>query len=165
MRFDGEGRSVDGQRTLRQNGALKKISYEMSNRARVPRRDHVSGGHLGSAAPTRTNTVTNPDHLVAFTINTDGRPDPAGGAGPAVVESGRSQEGRDLLVRALMRRPSTYQLQAAIAAVHSEASRPEETDWPQIVALSPNAADHRFLTGRLSEFDVAGADPEGPAAN
>jgi RNA polymerase sigma factor (sigma-70 family) len=28
-----------------------------------------------------------------------------------------------------------YQLQAAIAAVHDEASRPEDTDWPQILAL------------------------------
>jgi len=28
-----------------------------------------------------------------------------------------------------------YQLQAAIAAVHDEAARPEETDWPQILAL------------------------------
>ncbi len=29
----------------------------------------------------------------------------------------------------------TYQLQAAIAALHDEAARPEETDWPQILAL------------------------------
>src|SRR5262249_43569782 len=28
-----------------------------------------------------------------------------------------------------------YQLQAAIAAVHDEALRPEDTDWPQILAL------------------------------
>jgi len=28
-----------------------------------------------------------------------------------------------------------YQLQAAIAAVHDEAERPEDTDWPQILAL------------------------------
>lgn len=28
-----------------------------------------------------------------------------------------------------------YQLQAAIAAVHDEATRAEDTDWPQIVAL------------------------------
>jgi RNA polymerase sigma factor (sigma-70 family) len=31
--------------------------------------------------------------------------------------------------------PGPYQLQAAIAAVHDEASRPEDTDWPQILAL------------------------------
>ena len=28
-----------------------------------------------------------------------------------------------------------YQLQAAVAAVHDEAARPEDTDWPQILAL------------------------------
>jgi len=28
-----------------------------------------------------------------------------------------------------------YQLQAAIAAVHDEAASPEDTDWPQILAL------------------------------
>jgi predicted RNA polymerase sigma factor len=29
----------------------------------------------------------------------------------------------------------TYQLQAAIAAVHDEATRADDTDWPQILAL------------------------------
>ena len=33
------------------------------------------------------------------------------------------------------RRPGPYQLQAAIAAVHDEAVRAEDTDWPQILAL------------------------------
>jgi RNA polymerase sigma factor (sigma-70 family) len=28
-----------------------------------------------------------------------------------------------------------YQLQAAVAAIHDEATRPEDTDWPQILAL------------------------------
>ena len=46
------------------------------------------------------------------------------------------EEGQEVLEKALaMRRPGGYQIQAAIAAVHSEAERPEETDWPQIVAL------------------------------
>jgi RNA polymerase sigma factor (sigma-70 family) len=31
--------------------------------------------------------------------------------------------------------PGPYQLQAAIAAVHTEATDPKDTDWPQIVAL------------------------------
>jgi len=34
-----------------------------------------------------------------------------------------------------MRRVGKYQLQAAIAAVHCEASTADKTDWPQIVAL------------------------------
>jgi predicted RNA polymerase sigma factor len=37
---------------------------------------------------------------------------------------------------ALARTPlGPYQLQAAIAAVHDEAAHPDETDWPQILAL------------------------------
>jgi RNA polymerase sigma-70 factor (ECF subfamily) len=46
------------------------------------------------------------------------------------------EEGKRLLDRALsFARPGPYQLQAAIAAVHASAARPEETDWPQIAAL------------------------------
>jgi RNA polymerase sigma-70 factor (ECF subfamily) len=42
-------------------------------------------------------------------------------------------EGRDLVERALrLRRAGPYQLQAAIAALHTEGG---DTDWPQIVAL------------------------------
>jgi RNA polymerase sigma-70 factor, ECF subfamily len=45
-------------------------------------------------------------------------------------------EGSALVERALrMRRPGPYQLQAAIAALHGQAERPEATDWPQIAAL------------------------------
>jgi len=45
-------------------------------------------------------------------------------------------EGTHLLEEALRhRRPGPYQLQAAIAALHAEAATPEQTDWPQIVAL------------------------------
>ncbi len=46
------------------------------------------------------------------------------------------QEGLDLLERARLRaRPGVYQIQAAIAALHSEAAAPEQTDWRQILAL------------------------------
>jgi RNA polymerase sigma factor (sigma-70 family) len=45
-------------------------------------------------------------------------------------------EGVALLTAALSRGAvGAYQLQAAIAAVHDEAPRVEETDWPQILAL------------------------------
>lgn len=48
----------------------------------------------------------------------------------------KKQEGLALLERALrMRRVGPYQLQAAISALHVQAQRPEETDWPQIAAL------------------------------
>jgi RNA polymerase sigma-70 factor (ECF subfamily) len=46
------------------------------------------------------------------------------------------EEGIRLVQTALrMRRVGTYQLQAAIAAVHAEAQTAEQTDWGQIVAL------------------------------
>jgi len=45
-------------------------------------------------------------------------------------------EGVRLVTDAMMRGPAgSYLLQAAIAAVHDEAARAEDTDWPQIVAL------------------------------
>ena len=45
-------------------------------------------------------------------------------------------EGVALVERALLsRRFGPYTLQAAIAAVHSEAGSVATTDWPQIVAL------------------------------
>jgi RNA polymerase sigma factor (sigma-70 family) len=46
------------------------------------------------------------------------------------------REGIGLITDALARGPvGPYQLQAAIAAVHAEAARAEDTDWPQIVGL------------------------------
>ena len=45
-------------------------------------------------------------------------------------------EGTALISDALSRgTPGPYQIQAAIAAVHDEAARVEDTDWPQILAL------------------------------
>ena len=45
-------------------------------------------------------------------------------------------EGVDLLTAALAKGAvGPYQLQAAVAAVHDEAARAEDTDWPQILAL------------------------------
>jgi RNA polymerase sigma-70 factor, ECF subfamily len=46
------------------------------------------------------------------------------------------QEGQAIVRRCLGRdQPGSYQLQAAINAVHADAAGIEETDWPQIVAL------------------------------
>jgi RNA polymerase sigma factor (sigma-70 family) len=45
-------------------------------------------------------------------------------------------EGVEILTRTLPRGLiGSYQIQAAIAAVHDEATRAEDTDWPQILAL------------------------------
>ena len=57
-----------------------------------------------------------------------------------------------------------YQLQAAIAAVHDEAERAEDTDWPQILALYgvlKGISDNPMIT---LNHAVATAMVEGPAA-
>jgi RNA polymerase sigma-70 factor (ECF subfamily) len=74
-------------------------------------------------------------------------------------------EGQAIVRRCLrLKRPGPYQIQAAINAVHSDASTPEVTDWRQILELydqllafapSPVAALNRT---------VAVAEVEGPAA-
>jgi len=54
----------------------------------------------------------------------------------SVWDQAEIAEGIELLTAALSKgRIGAYQLQAAIAAVHDEAPRPEDTDWPQILAL------------------------------
>jgi RNA polymerase sigma-70 factor (ECF subfamily) len=76
---------------------------------------------------------------------------------------GRIEEGLRVLERTLaLRRPGPYQLQAAIATIHVEAGRHEDTDWAQIA----------LLYGRLAELQptpvvglnraVAVAMSEGP---
>lgn len=54
----------------------------------------------------------------------------------ALWDRGKIAEGMELVERALrMGRPGPYQIQAAIVAVHANASVPDETDWKQIVGL------------------------------
>ncbi len=51
-------------------------------------------------------------------------------------DAGLIAEGTVLVEKAMRhRRPGPYQLQAAIAAIHAAARRPEETDWTEIDAL------------------------------
>jgi RNA polymerase sigma-70 factor (ECF subfamily) len=51
-------------------------------------------------------------------------------------DQGKKQEGLAILERALcMKKIGPYQIQAAISALHVQAERPEETDWPQIAVL------------------------------
>ncbi|MFF7687255.1 RNA polymerase sigma factor [Streptomyces syringium] len=51
-------------------------------------------------------------------------------------DRGAIAEGTALVEEALAQGPAgAYQLQAAIAALHDEAPRAEDTDWPQILAL------------------------------
>ena len=51
-------------------------------------------------------------------------------------EQDKIAEGLALIEKAMRhRRPGAYQLQAAIAALHSRAARPEDTDWAEIELL------------------------------
>ncbi len=61
------------------------------------------------------------------------------------------------------RRPGPYQIQAAIAAVHAEAARAEDTDWAQIAALYE--ALRGWLDSPVVQVNaaVAVAMAEGPA--
>ncbi|WP_420642735.1 RNA polymerase sigma factor [Candidatus Leptofilum sp.] len=71
--------------------------------------------------------------------------------------------GTAVLERALqMRQPGPYQIQAAIAALHDQATTPQETDWPQIAALY-NAL-RQYTSSPVVELNwaVAVAMAEGP---
>jgi predicted RNA polymerase sigma factor len=66
----------------------------------------------------------------------DGTPVPLAEQDRSLWDRGLIDEGIELVTAALTGSPlGPYQLQAAIAAVHAEAARAEDTDWPQIAAL------------------------------
>jgi RNA polymerase sigma-70 factor (ECF subfamily) len=61
---------------------------------------------------------------------------PLGGQDRSLWDPTLAEEGRALVRDCLRRdRPGPYQLQAAVAAVHSEAVSADATDWPQVLAL------------------------------
>ncbi|HWM57699.1 MAG TPA: sigma-70 family RNA polymerase sigma factor [Pseudonocardia sp.] len=69
-------------------------------------------------------------------IGTDGELVPLAEQDRSRWDGASIAEGLEVIAEALARAPlGPYQLQAAIAAVHAEASRAEDTDWPQIVEL------------------------------
>jgi predicted RNA polymerase sigma factor len=77
----------------------------------------------------------------------------------------RITEGVALAVRAMSEGPrGDYALQAAIAALHDEAARAEDTDWPQILALY--AVLERLTGNPMVALNraVAAAMVHGPAA-
>jgi RNA polymerase sigma factor (sigma-70 family) len=84
--------------------------------------------------------------LLALMLLTDARRAARTGPGGELIpltqqdrtlwDRGEAAEGVALLTATLPKGAvGAYQLQAAIAAVHDEAARAEETDWPQILAL------------------------------
>jgi RNA polymerase sigma factor (sigma-70 family) len=86
------------------------------------------------------------DGLLALMLLTDARRSARNGPEGEIVpldkqnrglwNQSQIEEGVARLNAALSKKAAgPYQLQAAIAAVHDEAKRPDETDWPQILAL------------------------------
>ena len=72
-------------------------------------------------------------------------------------------EGAALVERALrMRDPGPYQLQAAIAALHDQATTPDATDWPQIAGLYAALEDQSPSPVVALNHAVAVAMAEGP---
>jgi RNA polymerase sigma-70 factor (ECF subfamily) len=84
------------------------------------------------------------------------------------------REGNAVLDRALrLGSAGPYQLQAAIAALHAEAARPEETDWRQITLLygrlfdvqpSPVVALNRAVAVAMAEGPERGLEAVEPLA-
>jgi RNA polymerase sigma-70 factor (ECF subfamily) len=104
--------------------------------------------------------------ILALMLLHDARRDARVGADGALVpleEQDRSRwdrpkiaEGLDTLDRAIaMRRRGPYQVQAAIAALHSKADSASSTDWPQIAALY--GALHEMLPTAIVELNAAAA--------
>ncbi len=84
--------------------------------------------------------------LLALMLLTDARRAARTGPGGELIpltkqdrtlwDQARIREGVALITAALAKGSiGPYQLQAAVAAIHDEAARVEETDWPQILAL------------------------------
>jgi RNA polymerase sigma-70 factor, ECF subfamily len=83
-------------------------------------------------------------------------------------DDAKAREGVEALDRALLlRRPGPYQLQAAIAALHTGAATFEQTDWPQIAALylalsridpSPVVAINRAVAVAFADGPEAGLE-------
>ena len=83
-------------------------------------------------------------------------------------DHGRIQERTALITEALAHGPlGSYQLQTAIAAVHDEADRAQDTDWPQILALyqlldrvapNPMATLGRAVAAAMAISPAAGLD-------
>jgi RNA polymerase sigma-70 factor (ECF subfamily) len=96
----------------------------------------------------------------------------AGGALVLLEEQDRARWDHDMIDEGLallddaivLRRPGPYQLQAAIAALHARAPRPEDTDWPQIAALYRRLAERWPSPVIELNRAVAVAMADGPAA-
>ncbi|MEU4563167.1 DUF6596 domain-containing protein [Actinoplanes sp. NPDC023936] len=114
--------------------------------------------------------------LLALMLFTDARRPARTGPGGALIPLAEQDRGRwdaalisegvAILTRTLSRSLiGPFQLQAAIAAVHDEATRPEDTDWPQITILygilhalapSPMVTLNRIVARSMVDGPAAG---------
>ena len=119
--------SSSGQTLQRRDLASEAIRLTRMLRAQLPENTEIAG-------------------LLALLLLTDARRDARTGVDGELIplmEQDRTRwdreqitEGVSLLAETLPKGAvGPYQLQAAIAAVHDEAERPANTDWPQILAL------------------------------
>jgi RNA polymerase sigma factor (sigma-70 family) len=119
--------SSDGSELLRSDLSTEAIRLTRAVYGRLPDEGEVAG-------------------LLALMLLTDARRAARTGPDGALIpldKQDRSRWDRDqiaegiALISATLPKGSVgaYQLQAAIAAVHDEAARAEDTDWPQILAL------------------------------
>jgi RNA polymerase sigma factor (sigma-70 family) len=148
--------SSDGAQLQRSDLAREAIRLTRSVHRSLPREGEVTG-------------------LLALMLLTDARRDARTGPGGELIpldKQDRSRwdrtqiaDGVALVSDALSSGPvGLYQLQAAIAAVHDEAARAEDTDWPQILALYTvlkGLSDNPMVT---LNHAVAAAMVEGPKA-
>jgi predicted RNA polymerase sigma factor len=154
LKASGAGRTLGSRQPGEALGAVLHVLYLIFNEGYTS----SSGPGLGDSELTgeairltRAVHTLLPDDgevtgLLALMLLTDARraartrPD---GALIPLAEQDRDQwdaaaigEGTELITRALATAPiGPYQLEAAIAAVHDEAARAADTDWPQILAL------------------------------
>ncbi len=115
-----------------------------------------------------------PQGLLALLLLTEARRPARATADGSLVRLGdqdrslwsRSQiEEGHALVRACLRRniPGAYQIQAAIAAVHTDASTASETDWSQIVQLYDQLLVYMPTPIVALNRSIAVAELDGPA--
>ena len=144
-----------------------------------PARPHraVQRRRSGSPACSPSSCPTSPRSLglLALLLLTEARRPARTAADGSIVllpDQDRSRWDRELiaegqaLVRACLRRnmPGPYQIQAAIAAVHSDAPTAEQTDWRQILRLYDQLGQYLPTAVVALNRTVALAEVEGPAA-
>lgn len=148
--------ATSGQDLHRADLAREAIRLTRSVRALLPRDGRVTGLlALMLLTEARSPARTGPD----------GELIPLDEQDRARWDASAIAEGTALVTEALSEGPAgPYQVQAAIAALHDEAARAEDTDWPQILALYDvlvrHAADPMAELGRA----VALAMVHGPRA-